>query len=220
MLASGLLAYLGHQVAAPIVRKGWLSGEYVLVGDYLPCCQFLYETGAILGYKFRDRIITFVALFCEPGRESELAAQLGETAASRLAQLEGEPDDLMDLYFKPEATRVIRTMQNARLTTFCDWQDFPKVAKQKLRVADVWSQIQLVPAQGIGLGSRYPALTEKLFSHEIDSRLWRELRSHGLDIPAFPPKAKSMREREEEALAMIKPYVSKAHPDLLGPLGL
>lgn len=215
-----LLAYLAHHFASLIKRKGWLSGEYVLFGDYMPCSQFLYEASAVLGYKFRDQIITFVALFCEQGRESDLVAHLRDSVAAELAQLEREPDDFMDLYFKPEATRLIRVMRDAGLTTFSDWTDFPKLAKQKMRVVDVFSQLQFTAAEGVGLGSHFPVLTEKLFAHEVDPRLWSKFRSHGLNIPASPPKTKSVREREAEALLLIKPYVMKARPDLLGPLRL
>lgn len=220
MPTTALLAYLAHNSASLITRKSWLSGEYVLFGDYMPCSLFLYETSAALGYKFRDRIITFVTLFCESGSVSDLAEHLGNPAAAKLAQLEREPENFMDFYFIPEATRLIRIMRDAGLTTISDWTDFPKLAKQKLRVSNIFSQLQLTAAEGVGLGSQFPALTEKLFAHEVDSRLWQELRSHGLDIPAPPPKSKSMQEREADAAALIKPYVSMARPDLLGPLGL
>ncbi len=117
---------------------------------------------------------------------------------------------------------LLKPASHARygVTTFSDWTDFPKLAKQKLRVANILSKLQLTAAEGVGLGSRFPVLTEKIFAHQVDSKWWNELRSHGLDIPEYQPESKSMREREEEALSLIKPYVSKARPDLLSPLGL
>src|SRR6266446_817515 len=63
MSAPTLLAYIAQQIISPVTKKGLFSDEYVLFGSYMPCAQFLYETGAILGYTFRDRLLSFVELF-------------------------------------------------------------------------------------------------------------------------------------------------------------
>ena len=51
----------------------------------MPCAQFLYETGAILGYTFRDRLPLLVELFTESDHEAGAVAHIGEPAAERLA---------------------------------------------------------------------------------------------------------------------------------------
>jgi len=220
MSTTTLLAYLAHQIISPVTKKGLFSDEYVLFGSYMPCAQFLYETGAIIGYTFRDRLPLLVELFTESGHETDAVAHIGESAAKRLAELPAEPNDFMDLFFKPEAERLIKVMRARGLNKFSTWSDFPAVAKQKMRRADIFSNLQVAAWEGIGLGSRYPDLTEKLFSHAQDVEVWSRARAAGLDIPATPPRPKPIRERQAEVTAMIRPYIEKVRPDLLTKLGL
>lgn len=215
-----LLDHLAHQIIRPTIRKGLFSGEHVFFGEYMLCSQFLYETGAVLGYSFRRRIKTFVKLFCEPGRESELASYLGETVRTSLQGFAHEPSDFFELHFIPEATRLIQVMRRAGLTRCSDWSDFPKIAKQKLRPANMISPLEGTATLGIGLGYSHPELTVKLLTEQIDPAIWNKFRSHGLEIPASPPPTKTLQQREAEARSLITPYVSTERPDLLKALGL
>jgi hypothetical protein len=213
------LAYLAHEIVRPIIRKGTFSSDHVVFADYMASAVFLYETGAALGYTFQDRIATFAKLFSEQGREAEVATNFGDVAAAQLRDFSELPRDVMDLFFKPEATRVIQVLQRAGLMTCSHWSDYPKVAKQKMRVADVFSPLPFSAAQGIGFGSRYPELTEQLLTFQYDPRVWRELRFYGLDLPASP-EPKTMQQRQAEARAMIVPYVSAKRPELIIALEL
>lgn len=215
-----LLAYLAHESLKPIIRRGMFSREHVLFGDYMPRAVFLYEVGAALGYIFRDRATTFAKLFSDPGREADVLNQLGDTAAEKLKQLPEPPVDFIDLFFKPEATRLILILQRAGLTSCSHWSEFPKVANHRMRVGDVFRPLQFSAAEGIGFGNRYPELTEELATHRPDPETWKELRSCGLDIPASPPAPKTMQQRQAEARSMISPYVSAKRPELLAALEL
>jgi len=215
-----LLAYLVHQIIAPLTRKGLFSDDHIFFGEYMPCAEFLYETGAVLGYTFRDRLVVFVELFTEPGHQSDFVSYIATPAAHRLAELPGEPKDFMDLFFKPEAERLMKVMCSHGLTKYSDWTDITKVAKQKMRIKDIFSGLQMTAAEGVGLGSQYPELTERLLLDADDADAWRDARTHGLDIPASPPRPRPIHERQTEAKVMIRPYVEKVRPDLLTKLGL
>ena len=220
MPAEGLLVYMAQQMIALIIRKGLFSEEYIFFADYMSSSQFLCETGAVLGYTFRDRMTTFVKLFCEPGRESGLVATMGDIAATHLQELKEEPQDFIDFFFKQEATRIIDILREAGLTKASGWSDFSKVSKQKLRAKDVFSQLMFAVPWGIGLGSRFPELAKKLLTNEIDPSEWNYWRSHGLDIPSIPPKPKTIEQRQQKALSLITPYVERTRPDLMISLGL
>lgn len=215
-----LLAYLVHHIITPMTRKGMFSDDYVLFGEYMPSAQFLYEMGAVLGYTFRDRLIVFVELFTEPGHQSDCVEHIAGPAANRLAGLSDEPKDFVDLFLKPEVERLMTVMRSHGLTKYSGWSDFTKVGKQKMRIKDIFSTLQMTALEGIGLGSRYPELTERLLLHTEDVEVWRYAHTHGLDIPASPPTPKPIPERQAEAKAMIRPYVEKVRPDLLSKLGL
>jgi hypothetical protein len=149
-----------------------------------------------------------------------LIAHMASSVDARLAALGHEPKDFMELYFIPEAKRFMQVFRDAGLTAYFEWIDFPKLAKHKMRPADIWSQLQFTAAEGVAFGYSHSELAEKLFMYEDDPQGWQDARSHGLDIPASPPKARSIHQRQAEALALIRPYVAKARPDLLETLGL
>jgi len=221
MQTSSLLGYLGAQAYVSIIRKGVFTGEHVLFLDYMANLSFLYETGAILGYTYRDRMISFVSLFCQPGRESNVISIMAEGVTDRLAALGHEPKDFMELYFIPEATRSMRLMRDQGLTNYSDWIDFPKLAKHKIKATNkIGEHLSFTVSDGVAFGYSRPELAEKLFKYEHDPQSWQDFRSHGLDIPASPTKAKSIHQRQVEALELIRPYVAKERPDLLNTLGL
>jgi hypothetical protein len=220
MSAPTLLGFLANQIITPVTRKALFSDDYVFFGEYMPCAQFLYETGAILGYTFHDRLIVFVELFTEPGHQSHAVEHIATLATSRLAGRSEEPEDFVDLFFKPEAERLMTILRSHGLTNYSEWLDFPKAAKQKMPIKDIFPTLQATAWEGVGLGSRYPELTERLLLHTEDIEVWHDAHAHGLDIPASPPTPKTIRERQTEAIAMIKPYIEKARPDLLMKLGL
>ena len=218
-MSTSLVHFLASQIIAPIVKKGFFSGEYVLFSAYMPRAGFLYETGAVLGYTYRDRLMTFAQLFASPGTEQKLIGWLHKQASEHLEHINA-PSDLADLYFAPEATRLIGVLRSAGLTDAEDWIDMHKVANQKLRVADVFMSLQTAPSLGIGFGSCFPDLTTKLLTTEIDPAEYMSMRAAGLDVPPTPPKTKTMDERQEMALSLIRPYVKQARPDLVTALGL
>ena len=102
-----LLEYLAHEVVTPIVREDPAFGQFVYFGEYMPCAQFLFETTAVLGYIFRERIVTLIQLFCKPGHEESLMVLVRASVAARLRSLQHPPRDSFDLYFEPEALRLI-----------------------------------------------------------------------------------------------------------------
>jgi hypothetical protein len=131
-----------------------------------------------------------------------------------------EPQDFMDLFWKPEVERLMKALRDAGCTNCSEWPDFLKVAEQKLPFKSTFLQLHGAVAEGIGLGSHYPELTERLLSYTANSGNWSRAYTAGLDIPASAPKPKPIRERQMDAASMVRPYIEKARPDLLAKLGL
>jgi hypothetical protein len=136
-----LLGYLMHQIIAPVKRRGLFSGEYVLFAEYLSQAQFLYETGPVLGYIYRDRLDTFAELFSESGRQADLTNYLAtETFVDdRLAELLDEPKNFHDLFLESEGTNLMKKMHDVGLTRFSDWLDFPKVCSLKMPIKNLFN---------------------------------------------------------------------------------
>lgn len=222
MSTPSILGYLTHQIVSPVAKKGLFSGEYLLFADYLSIAQRLYETGAVLGFSYRDRLDSFAALLSEPGRQADLASFLmtSNSAADRLAGLPDDPKNFYDLFLKPEGKKLMKNMHDVGLTQFSDWQDFPKVRRIKMPIKKYFEILQFTVMQGILLGSRHPELTEKLFSYEYDAEEWRVWYEAGSEIGPSPPKTIPLRERQTEVAAVIRPYVANMRPELLAKLGL
>ena len=214
-----LLGYLVRQIIAPVTRKGLFSGKYILFLEYLSHAQFLYETSAVLGYVYRDRLETFAELFSEPGRQADLANSFVTltSVADRLASLPDEPKNFFDLFFESEGKELLKSVLHIDLTHF---SDFPKFRRLKIPIEYCYERLYgLTALEGIQLGSQYPELTEKLFSYKSDAEKWRRAYEAGLEIGPTPPDM-PLRERQAEAKALIKPYIEKMRSDLLTKLEL
>ncbi len=217
---NSLNGFLASAVLRDIVKNDREPDEYVIFSEYMVRAGFLFEIGAVLGYAFRDRLHLLVQLFAAPSTEQTIISLLHQQAADRLDACGGKLTDFAAVYFAPEATQLIGVLRRAGLTEARDWLDMHEVASQAIRVADIFTQLQIAPPQGIGFGSRYPDLTSDLLTSEIDEAKYRKLRAAGLAVPSAPPQAKTMQQWEEMALSMIRPYVQHARPDLVAALGL
>jgi hypothetical protein len=205
-----LIAYIASELSLPIIRQSWLRGTYVRALELMSCAQCVFETGTVLGWTFRNKMPLFVQLFSEPGREADVLEYLRNKAADRLAASGQEPSSFWDLYGRPEVTR-----------RFGDLNGLLNSAKVKvwLKAPDLWSQLAVVTSEGIGFGSTYADIAERLLEHQIDQVAWKDARSQGLDLPFLPPNY-SPKERRSQALSLVKPYVAGKRPDLQEALGL
>jgi hypothetical protein len=206
-----------------VKRKGLFSGEYVLFAEYLSHAQLLYETSAVLGYIYRDRLETFAELFSEPGRQADVAKLLvsGTSVADRLAGLPNEPKNFNDLFFTPELMKQARNFGLTQLPELTKSPDVSrKVFRLKIPVQVAFQHSSMTALEGIQLGTQYPELTQKLFSYKHDTEEWRFAYEAGLEIGPSPPETVPWKERQVEAMTLIKPFIEKARPDLLSKLGL
>jgi hypothetical protein len=214
MKSQTLLVFLARQFIAPVVRKGFLSGEYVVFADYVTSSGALFEMGVVLGLAFRTKITIFAQLFSEPGREASCVAALAESAASRLAGLPAEPESVFDLFVKPETERVMKVLYNAGIARFTEFGDFPKVARCKLPLKKVFPQLQFAAAYGIAFGSHYPEMAERLLSYVENDEEWKKFYAAGLNIPPTPPLKPNIRDRQAQAFAVVRAYVQEVRPEL------
>ena len=223
MSTPSLLGYLAHEFIAPVKRAGLFSGEYVLFAEYLSHAQLLYETSAVLGCIYRDRLDTFAELFSEPGRQADLANFLitGTVVADRLAALPDDPKNFYELFFKPE---LMKKAHDFGLTQFSELLNLPKLSRKvfmvKIPIKAAFEHSYDTALEGIQFGSQRPDLAEKLFSYQHDTEKWHFAHEAGLEIGASPPETIPLRERQAEVRKLIRPYVEKIRPDLLTKLEL
>jgi hypothetical protein len=215
-----ILGYLSHQLITPAIKKGFFSGEYVFFGQYLTLANFLYETCSVLGYTFRDRLLIFLELMSEDGRQVDLLNWISTPAIKRLSEIPTEPKSFYELFYEPEHARLMKQYHNANPTKYSDSDDFTKVYKRKMPVNAAMTNLQFAAAEGIGFGYTYPDLTEKLLSYVHDPSEWNSAYKYGLDIGPKPPEMVPLSTLVSNARTLITPFVEKVRPDLIEKLGL
>lgn len=225
--ANSLLPYLAGFFLAPFVKSGVVWGRYVQVGHCVVAAQVAFETGALLGYHFRERFPVFVKLFCEPGKETELANYLKELARSRMASCQVEGMTFFNLRWQRHVDLTMEAMRRAGLTNITDPGAFHLIAQERIRLTNVARWLSFVTSEGIGLGAGLPQITEALWRNsfelpmgEEDLRDYHLMRTHGLDVPETPPRREMLHEAEARAVSYIVPYVSHHCPEMLKELGL
>jgi hypothetical protein len=215
-----LLTQLADHFITPAASRGWLSGEYVRFGEYARRAQLLYETCALLGFAFREKMSGFVELFAEPGREAAVLAGLKESASAQAAAVGGEPRHFYALFFRLEVESLMLKWRESGKSRCSGWSEFPRVVKRKLRRPEFSPRLVNAAGKGIAFGSYCPELMEKLAASVPDPETWNISRAGDSYALPSPPKPKPLPARQEEALALIQAYVEEVRPDLLARLGM
>jgi len=216
-----LIGFLGM---VPVMKatKTRLFGEpYIPFGAFLFVCSFLYENGAILGRARSDKLTILAKLFpADPGKEEIFINELQNVAQERLneykREFEKEPSSFLDIFYLLELKKVGLSLADTNLKTI------RKATEEKYSLKQAEPYIKMFGLEGIGFGSSFPELTEKMYrkGHEnINMDVWSEARAHGLAIPEKPTII-SLEEQEEIVLQMVAAYTSEYYPELLDPLDL
>jgi hypothetical protein len=222
-----LMAHLAELFLSPFVRTGLLSGRWVPFGQCIIAAQEAYETGALLGHRFHDKIPIFVKLFCEPGRETGLAACMGEIARAEVASCQVETMTFFELRWEKHVASMMGAMRRAGRTNLTETHSYYLIASERVRYANVYRWLQSVTSEGIALGMWLPELAEKLWRNsyalprgEKELQEWAAWRSYGLNLPETPPAPESLEAAEARVVSYIVPYISQRWPEMLQELGL
>jgi hypothetical protein len=210
-----LIDEVADSIIAPALKKRLFSGPYLPFQRYLGCYQMAFETGVVLGYSFRNRLTTFAKLFSHPDREQELVTFMQELAGKHLAEI-GEPKNFLQLAMFHEESRIRTNWYESGITE-AQMEYFTK--HEKLTLEQAFKNLHIAVSAGIGLGSAFPELTEKLWKVEyerpIDRDEWHKWRKAGLDIGNELTEPLPLAKRQEQLLLLVELFVSKSRPELL-----
>jgi hypothetical protein len=216
-----LMGFLGMAPVMKATRTQLFGEPYIPFGAFLLVCSFLYENGTILGRARSDKLTILAKLFpTDPGKEENFINELQNVAQERLneykREFEKEPSSFLDIFYLLELKKVGLSLADTDLKTL------KKALGEKCSLKQFENHIKMSGLEGIGFGSRFPELTERMYRnyHEnIDMDKWSEARAHGLTIPEEPTRI-SLKEQEEAVLQMTAAYASEYYPELLDPLDL
>ncbi len=214
-----LIYEITHSIMVPATTKGVFCAPYISYERYLGCYQVAFEIGAVLGYAFRNRLLTFVQLFCEQGHENELVKCLNELATEKLAEV-GQPKDFLQLAMCHEESRIKAKWHEMGIP---EEEIESRKKRHKMKLEQVAGSLGVAVSTGIGIGSSYPALIERLWKDAYECPIsraeWQKWRKAGLDIGDELPGPLSLAKRQEQLLSFVQLFVSKRRPELLSVFG-
>lgn len=214
---STLMGYLAVEHTGQIVETSLFKGAYLRFGRLLMVCLSLYETGAILGRARRDKLSILARTFpVLKGHEDDFINLLQENARERLEKFGKEPDSFFNFIMSTELEKANLSLTGSNFKTL------KKAFMKKFPLKEAEPIIKELGLEGIGFGSCFPELTEKIWRRtyeSIDMDKWSKWRSYGLALSEKPLKM-NFEEQEQIVLEMVSTYVSEHYPELIDPLEL
>lgn len=218
-----LLESITKILIAPAIKNKWFSDPVVPFRRYLGLYQEAFETGIVLGYAYRDDLLCLVKLFCQKGRESELAGFLQELAQVSLSEL---PDakNFLDFGIYAEEKRckseICKQSDNGRGIFTLSEEKLDEMTNQfEIPVPVAYRNIQTTMSLAIGFGSSFPEITEQLWKNQYEHISQDDvdfMRATGLQIPAnIILPSPTLAQRTAEVRTLLEEFVRRSRPELL-----
>jgi len=221
-----LMGHLGMEPMRQVMKTRLFGGPYIRLYDFFDVCRFQFESGAILGRARCNKLNILAKMFVLTGEGINKNIKfVQQEAKQRLEKFRNEVGKEPDTFFEFIQLRELGSTIGLSLADFCEAYGNKKLMKvfdEKWQVEKAEPFIKLFGYEGIGFGSLFPELTEKMYRNayeNIDMDVWFEARAYGLVIPE-KPTIESFEEREQLVLLMVALYAQAYYPELLDPLDL
>lgn len=222
-----LIGFMGIPIVTKAAKTRLFGGPYIRFYNMFEVISYLYMAGAILGRARRSKLSILAKMLSVPGTEKETVDWLREQAKKRLKQFRTEvgkePDTFNEFILFRELESAIGLSMNDWFKAYADGnRRIMKAADEKVPLEKAEPIIKMFQLEGIGFGSSFPELTEKLYRNtfeKVDRDSWVEARKYGLAI-SEEPTIISLEEQEEIVLQMVAGYASEYYPELLDQLDL
>ncbi|MFC2026618.1 hypothetical protein ACFLUX_01430 [Chloroflexota bacterium] len=207
--------FLIMSIFPKLAEKSTFGKPFIRLGRVLTLSIWLYETGAILGRFWKDKIPVVFSMYEVENKREEFAQYWYNQAKNRLGKYGEQPRTFPIFVLQTD----LDILMGRKL------EDFMKIGEKKLshNEGNEWlNLIETSMIEGIMFGSLYPDLTYTMLVNEyektdIDS--WKETRKYSVTLSEEPPQM-TAGDKEEEALEMVRDYVKEYHPGLLEDLSL
>lgn len=215
-----LQGFIAHKILLNIEKKGFFSGRYVVLSDFISHSTYAYEESSLIGYTYRNNLSSFIKLSSQEGRSEDLLKAIGTFPDERLSKHKEQPKNFNELFFNSELIRLLKIIKRPDLIKQCEEGNYRNSFKLKIPYDVAYNHLQFVIIEGIGFGSHYTELTEKFINFEYDEKEWSFFHKAGLDIGEKPLEKIKLPERQKEFKEYIEYFVKKYRPELLNELQL
>jgi hypothetical protein len=198
-----------------LAEKGVFGGPFIRLSRVLTLSSWLYETGAILGRFWKDKIPVVFSMWEVEDKREKFTQYWHDQARNRLEKYGGQPRTFTIFVLQTD----LDTLLGKKL------EDFVKVGLKKLSPDEANQWLKLAETsmiEGIMFGNLYPDLTHTMLANEyekIDVDSWKEARKYGVTLSEKPPQM-TVEDKEKESVEMARDYVTEYHPGLIADLSL
>ena len=222
-----LMGFLGIPIVTKIAKMRSLGGPYIRFYDFCAVLSYLYTSGAVLGRAKRPKLNVLAILFSVPGSEVDNVNQLQDDAKNRLQKFKDdvgrEPNTFNEFILFRELEKAIGLSleESFKACTRGDKKAI-KIANEQVSLAEAERVIKCFGLEGIGFGSCFPDLTEKMYRTSFenpDKDWWAKAAARGL-VFSQKPEIITLESQEETVLKIVAAYTSEYYPELLDPLDL
>lgn len=203
-------------LAQPYIKKPLFGKRRLPLAAFLTVGGFLFETGAVLGYAFKDRQLAFEKVIGLPEAPGQLVRFMRLKAKERMAEGKSQDDSLALFVYKTHVARLGHPMNWSsikEMERFTDW-----LSKQSLDLDAASSGLQILFYEGVGYGFEFPEDTQQTWKASYETRenilTWREAYQYGVVHIPEPPPIQTWDERVSELKDALKGYIAEFKPTL------
>jgi hypothetical protein len=97
----------------PYIKKPLFGKPRLPLANFLTVGVYLYETGAVLGWAYRDSQLAFERVIGQPEKTGQLVRLIRSKAKERMAEAKSEYDSLGHFVYETQA--ILETLSKAAL---------------------------------------------------------------------------------------------------------
>jgi hypothetical protein len=200
----------------PDIKKPLFGKPRLPLANFLTVGAYLYETGAVLGWAYRDGQLAFERVIGSPETPGQLVRLMRSKAKERMAEAKSQYDSLGQFVYETQVARLGHPMDmnsTGGLQRFANW-----VKKQSLDLDTAGNELQILFAEGVGYGFEFPEETQRRWKATYEERLdnvisWHEAHQYGIVHNPEPP-TQTWDERVSELKDALREYITEFMPEL------
>ena len=218
-------------IIQPLIKKPLFGKQKLPLKAFLSVGGFLFETGAVLGWAYRDRQLAFVRVIALPETPDQRVRLMRLKAKERVAEWESLNDSFYLFVYETEVARrghPISMMASENedwerykenkenMRRFSDW-----VKEQSLDLHTAWTELHYIFYEGIGYGFEFPEETQRRWKAVYekpktpdDLISWHMAYQYGVVTTPEPAPIQTWDEHVSELKDALREYIAEFKPAL------
>ncbi len=215
-------------IIQPLIKKPLFGKQKLPLTVFLPMGGFLFETGAVLGWAYRDRQLAFVRVIALPETPDQRVRLKRLKAKERVAEWKSLNDSFYLFVYETELARRGHPV-SMMASDNEDWERYKEnmkrvsdwVKEQSLDLHPAWTELHHIFYEGIGYGFEFPEETQRRWKAVYekpktpdDLISWRDAYKYGVVTTPEPPPIQTWDERVSELNDALRGYITEFKPEL------